>query len=690
MNYAPLLCLLLLVSSSLVANTPDTTRPNIIFVLTDDQGWGDVGYNGHPHITTPNIDAIAANGIRFNRFYAGASTCSPSRAAMLIGRANQRVNINAPMSKGQGSMPREEVTLPMYLRDNGYATAHFGKWHIGEIQDDPTNIHRYSPGMAGFDYWVSTRNVLPTRDPYTSNKYIDGFYWDNGNYISNTTKEALPERTGDSYGAAQIYKEDLEGDDSRIMMDQVLRYLDTRAGNPQPFFAHICLHAMHTPLDRQEETAPYYEALELDEATYGRTSLTSDEVTYYSNVTSLDAEVGKLRQKLVDLGIAENTMLWFMSDNGPNIKQASTIYTSPTDENFTYSKNGSSGPYRGYKRHLHEGGIRVPGVMEWPALVSSPIITDYPVGMIDLVPTLLDFLNIDADDYLQGDRSFDGISVRSVIEGNTSLRRSNPLPFKNDSWEAWIEHDYKIVRPKGSNTWELYHIENDPYETNDLRINGDSDDEDRFDALKAKYDLYHAEALAEQNFYKAKYPKGSLTGAVTPVQQWRMSAFHGEMDATGDAADLADPDQDNRNNADEYAFAGEGNRNRQGPQVIVSTVLTDDELRIEFPIHRSATDLIYKVQINDDLADDWTTTATYESSWSEDKQTNSKGQLVIVEILYDLTRTSLDSNTEHLSTVDGGNTSWSRYWIVTELLDADLMAPTGTVFARVIAEPKTN
>ena len=114
------------------------------------------------------------------------------------------------------------------------------------------------------------------------------------------------------------------------------------------------------------------------------------------------------------------------------------------------------------------------------------------------------------------------------------------------------------------------------------------------------------------------------------------------------------------------------------------------ELRIEFPIHRSATDLIYKVQISDDLADEWITTATYESDWSELKEVNSKGENVIVEIEYDLTRTSLDSSTEHLSTSDGGNSTWSRYWIVTEALDTDLMTPTGSVFARVIAEPKVN
>ena len=447
--------------ASLLLATPVAADPlpNIIFVLIDDQGWGDMGYNGHPHILTPNIDTMASSGIRFDRFYAGASTCSPSRAAMLIGRSNRRVNIGSPMSRGQGSMPREEVTLPIFLRSKGYHSAQFGKWHVGELQDDPTNIHRYTPGMAGFDYWVTTRNVLPTRDPYTSGKYIDDFYWDNGSYISQATQAALAVRPGSEPGVDTIYREDLEGDDSRIVMDQALRYLETRVTSSQPFFAHICLHAMHTPLVKQTETAGPYETAGLDNKL----------VIYFSNVTAIDVQVGRLRSWLQTNGLANNTMLWLFSDNGPNIKSGNPVHVSPTDPNFTYTQTGSSGPYKGKKGQLHEGGIRVPGVLEWPAFIPTGFSTDYPVGMIDLVPTILDLVGIAPAEFLPPGRIFDGISVRPVLEGTTGLRRPTALPFKNDGWQALIHHDYKIVKPKGSDIWELYDVESDPYETTQLQ-----------------------------------------------------------------------------------------------------------------------------------------------------------------------------------------------------------------------------
>jgi arylsulfatase A-like enzyme len=227
-------------------------------------------------------------------------------------------------------------------------------------------------------------------------------------------------------------------------------------------------------------------------------------------------------------------MVWFMSDNGPNIKDGNAVYTSPTDPRFTYTQTGSSGPFKGKKGHLHEGGIRVPGILQWPAVIPVGFSTDYPVAMIDLVPTILDVTGINATNFLTGGRTFDGISVREVIEGGSGLRRSSAIPFKNDGWEAWVHHDYKIVRPKGSSLWELYHVENDPYETNQLQ----DIETAKFAELMAENSAYASGADAEAGAYGVKYPKGSSTGHVTPIQQWRLATF-GIQEDTGNAADSA-------------------------------------------------------------------------------------------------------------------------------------------------------
>ncbi len=426
-------------AKALAATNPaKPARPNIIIVLTDDQGWGDVGYNGHPHIKTPHLDAMAKAGMRFDRFYAAASTCSPTRATCLNGRNNWRVNITSPLRIGEAHLTAEEITLPEAIKASGYISGHFGKWHIGGFTDE-AGVHKMTPGMAGFDHWFSTPNVLPTYDPYAKG-YKAGtkeMYWDNGRNIPMEEARKDPA---------------LRGDDAAIVMNKAMGFIRTQAKAVKPFFAFVCFHNVHTPLGRNPELIKLYP------------KCSTQEQTYFSNITAIDTQVGRLRKELRTLGIADNTMLWFASDNGPNLKGKKNVkFAKAQGGKFNYTPIGSTGAFRGWKRHMHEGGVRVPGILEWPAKIKTGRITSFPAVTTDYFPTVLDALGIP----LPKDRAYDGISLMPLIEGD-AVRRKKAIGFHCNGWDAWTEHQYKIVRQNKKAEWELYDLLEDPFEEHDL------------------------------------------------------------------------------------------------------------------------------------------------------------------------------------------------------------------------------
>jgi arylsulfatase A-like enzyme len=413
------LVFLLLIVISTVAWAADTP-PNFIVVMTDDQGWGDAGYAGHPRLKTPNLDAIASQGIRFDRFYATASMCSPTRVATLTGRNNLRFGIGGPISQGEDHLPQQEITIAEALAPLGYVSGHFGKWHVGDIvnHEDATNIMH--PGMAGFAQWYSTRNVLPTFDPYQGKFDRTQHYYDNGRYV--------PESEG------------IRGDDSRIVMDRALRFVEDRADDHKPFFAFVCFHAVHYPLGLIPEYEQPY--ADIEDINLRR---------YYTNITAIDAAVGRLRHTLREQGLAQNTQLWFCSDNGPNLKGDNE------------SGPGSKGPYRGHKGQLHEGGIRVPGLLEWPAGIPEPRVIDTPVVTSDFFPTFVQM----AGGKLPA-RPYDGTSLAPLLNNKTD-RINRHLCFATRGWLAIQNENYKLVRPKGKESpFQLYNVQSDPYETNNL------------------------------------------------------------------------------------------------------------------------------------------------------------------------------------------------------------------------------
>ncbi len=415
----------------------EDTRPNIILVMADDQGWGQMGYYGHPVLKTPNLDAMAANGIRFDRFYAGAPVCSPTRAAVLTGRANDRTGVY----QHGNALRLQERPIARAMQEAGYATGHFGKWHLGTLTKKVPDSNRGGPMHAehfappwenGFQICFSTEAKVPTWDPMLKPAVKAGDAWDAIEDASTAT----------AYGThywnerGEIVRQNLDGDNSRVILDRAIPFIESAAQQDARFFAVIWLHTPHLPVVAGPEYRALYSA-----------DLSVRERNYYGCVTAMDEQMGRLRQSLRDCGVAENTLVAFCSDNGPEGNS---------------SAPGSAGPLRGRKRSLYEGGIRVPGLIEWPAKIKQARATQMPAVTSDYLPTILDYLDIDMDE-----RPIDGKSLRDLIEGGTQLREK-PIGFQSRKQVAWVGDRFKIYRASDTADWELYDLDADPSEAHDL------------------------------------------------------------------------------------------------------------------------------------------------------------------------------------------------------------------------------
>ena len=408
-------------------------RPNIILAMADDMGWGDPGFNGNTIIKTPHLDAMAGASLRFDRFYSGAPVCSPTRGSCLTGRHPYRYGI---WSANQGHMRRQEITLAEVLKTQGYTTGHFGKWHLGTLDPGRSgkgaarNAARNfaTPGMNGFDEWFSTEYGIRLWDP-------------------------LKDTVNPYYHNGKIATENLEGCDSRIVMDRAIPFIRTAVAAKTPFLAVIWFHAPHEPVVAGPEFLALYP---------GRAA---GEQNYYGVITALDVQMGRLRKELRDLGVAENTMLWFTSDNGPE-----------GDTGDRGTTRGSAGPFRGRKRSLWEGGIHVPGLLEWPARI-KPGTTAVPCSTLDYFPTTLEVLGF----RLSGrPEPIDGVSLVPLFEGKTS-ERPVPIPFETPGGTgskpsrgsprmALVDNRYKLLTDMEGpeDIDQLFDLVRDPGETTNL------------------------------------------------------------------------------------------------------------------------------------------------------------------------------------------------------------------------------
>ncbi len=416
---------------TLQAGAASTDRPNVILCMADDMGWGDTGYNGHPIIKTPALDEIARTAVKFDRFYAGAPVCSPTRGSCITGRHPFRYGI---FFANVGSMLKEEVTLAEVLGGLGYATGHFGKWHLGTLtktvresnRGGPKGVKHYSPPWEhGFDTCFSTEAKVPTYNPMKrpgSEKPYGTHYWS---------------------GPGQMVTDNLEGDDSRVIMDRAVPFIRQAVGEKKPFFAVVWFHAPHLPV----LAGPEHRKLYADQPEGAQ--------HYLGCISAMDDQVARLRKELRTRGVADNTMLWFCADNGPEGRKR-----TPT--------NGSAGCLRGRKRSLHEGGIRVPGLLEWPGRFKRPTTVATPCGTEDYFPTVLAALGYELKAG-QGQKVLpkDGVNILPIMEGKQTAR-PRPMGRQSKGQLALIDNQYKLIRPTPGKPWQLYDILADTAEAKDL------------------------------------------------------------------------------------------------------------------------------------------------------------------------------------------------------------------------------
>jgi len=331
-------------------------KPNIVLVMADDQGWGDMAYYGHPVLKTPNFDDMAAKGLRFDRFYAACPVCTPTRGSVMTGRHPNRFGC----FKWGHSLRPQEITIAEALKTAGYTTGHFRKWHLGSVyKNSPVN-----PGASGFDEWLSAAN-----------------FYDNGAVLSHNGK------------AVQT-----KGESSMVAVDAAIEFMrkSVKASSnrsKKPFLAVVWFGSPHDP----------HQAIEADRKLYEDQPKKMQ--NFLGEITGMDRAFGKLRKELGELGIRDNTILWYCSDNGG------------------LPGKGVTGG-RKAKGSIYEGGLRVPGIIEWPPHVPTPRKTAVPCNTIDIYPTLLDIVGVK----MTNQPPLDGVSLVDVIEGKMT-KRPQPMGF---------------------------------------------------------------------------------------------------------------------------------------------------------------------------------------------------------------------------------------------------------------------
>ena len=351
--------------------------PNIVLLMGDDHGWDEVGYNGHPFVKTPVLDEMAASGLRFDRFYSGHPTCSPTRGSLLTGRHPNRYGTFSP----NWSTRPEEITIAHMVKKAGYATAHFGKWHVGPVKkESPT-----SPGAMGFDEWLSHDNFFEI-DPVLS-------------------------RNGET---PQVVK----GESSEILVDEAIKFIKKSNAQNKPFLTVVWFGSPHEPYKALPEDMALYNNLP-DSLNNRKVRITSLETgkgvsrplgdvlqERYAEITAMDRAIGKLRTYLEENNLKENTMFMYVGDNG-----------TPGSAGHAYMTLRES------KGTMYEGGIRVPGVLEWPAVIKEPASTSAIAVTTDYMQTLAEITG-----QTLPERPLDGKSMVPLFT-NPSLQRNQPHFF---------------------------------------------------------------------------------------------------------------------------------------------------------------------------------------------------------------------------------------------------------------------
>jgi len=398
-------------------------KPNLIFILADDLGWGDLGCYGNTRIKTPHLDRLAKQGTLFTQFYVNGSVCSPSRCAFMTGQYPARHKIHGhyatpELNSKRGMSQWLDPKVPnvaALLKSAGYRTAHYGKWHLGHGSNAPP-LSAY-----GFD--------------------------DARAYGGNPQGWDEPPET-------------FFAKSTRVFVDETLRFI--RTNREQTFYVQLWTLMPHAPLNPTDEQMAPYNWLSWRNGEYHKSAAT----IYYSLVADLDAQVGRLLGELDELGLATNTLVMFSSDNGPE-----DIHLAEAG----HSGIGSAGPFRGRKRSLYEGGIRVPGIVRWPGKVPAGVVDQTSVlAGVDWLPTVCRFVGIP----IPAAHKLDGEDVSDILLGKPRPRTTPLLwewrfhifgePFHRSPILAIREGDWSLLLNPDRSRVELYDLPRDPTQLNNL------------------------------------------------------------------------------------------------------------------------------------------------------------------------------------------------------------------------------
>lgn len=396
--------LIILASMGLVAcessilPEPASSPPNILLIMTDDQGWGDLSFHGNDSIHTPVLDQLARQSVRLNRFYV-SPVCAPTRASLLTGRYHLRTGTSFVTARRE-TMRTEETTLAEILKAHGYATGLFGKWHNGEhYPQDPIG--------QGFDTFLG---------------FAAG-HWNN--YFNTTLME-----NGDSV--------ETSGYITNVLTDRALEFIDQQ--QDRPFFCYVPYNAPHSPFQVPDEYFNKYKAM----------GLTDKNAAVYGMVENIDDQVGRLLDRLDSLGLSDNTIVIFLTDNGPN-------------------GDRYNGGMRGRKGSVHEGGVRVPCFIRWPQVLPANQETDILSAHIDLFPTLLDLAGLTVPDM----PALDGRSLVPWLQDPSAAPPARTLYTVHMSWDTMqavgaLRNDHYRMVVEWDGETQLYDMHNDPGQRTDL------------------------------------------------------------------------------------------------------------------------------------------------------------------------------------------------------------------------------
>jgi arylsulfatase A-like enzyme len=434
--------MLLIVVLTLTAHSAERVaaqagRPNILLIITDDQGYGDLGVHGNPKLHTPHLDRLAGQSVQFARFYV-SPVCSPTRASLITGRYNYRTGV-VDTYLGRSLMHPDETTLAELLASAGYRTGLFGKWHLGDNYPMRAMDQGFQETLA-----LNGGGIGQPSDPVGGESYFDPLLRRNGQWVKT------------------------KGYVSDVITDATLEFISAQ---PQrPFFAYLAFNAPHTPLEVPAPLYAKYQAMNLRPADFPGINITGGhsfpanfdpDVTakIYGMVENVDDNIGRLLRRLDDLKLTRDTIVIFMTDNGPQ---------QPRYNAGMFQRKGT----------VYEGGIRVPFFVRWPAQFAAGRKVLEPAAHIDVVPTLLDACGVKKPARVR----FDGVSLLPLLKGTREQLPDRTLFaqwHRGDAPEAYRafaarNRQYKLVQAAGQNdgawtpAFKLYDLQRDPFETKDL------------------------------------------------------------------------------------------------------------------------------------------------------------------------------------------------------------------------------